>query len=104
VRSVANAQAAVAALRLDADVDLVFSDILMPGGMNGLELAREINQRFPGIPVLLATGYSASAQDAVHQGFVVLQKPYDLESLRRHIREAMEGSKSRDRSFVAKAS
>ncbi|AXK81478.1 response regulator [Pseudolabrys taiwanensis] len=104
VRSVANGQAAIAALRLDADVDLVFSDILMPGGMNGLELAREINHRFPGIPVLLATGYSASAQDAVHQGFVVLQKPYDLESLRRHIHEAMEGIRARDRSFVARAS
>ena len=36
-----------------AKVDLVFSDILMPGGMNGLELAREIGERFPEIPVLL---------------------------------------------------
>ena len=70
VRSVANAQAAIAALRLDADVDLVFSDILMPGGMNGLDLAREVAERFPGIPVLLTTGYSASAQDAVRQGEV----------------------------------
>jgi len=95
VRSVANAQAAIAALRLDADVDLVFSDILMPGGMNGLELASEIAEHFPGIPVLLTTGYSASAQDAVRQGVVVLQKPYDLEGLRRNIREAMDGIKSR---------
>ncbi|HZL39771.1 MAG TPA: ATP-binding protein [Pseudolabrys sp.] len=97
VRSVANAQAALAALRLDGDVDLVFSDILMPGGMNGLDLAREINERFPTIPVLLTTGYSASAQDAVRQGVVVQQKPYDLESLRRNIREAIEGSKTRRR-------
>jgi two-component system NtrC family sensor kinase len=95
VRSVANAQAAIAALRLDADVDLVFSDILMPGGMNGLELASEIAERFPGIPVLLTTGYSASAQDAVRQGVIVLQKPYDLEGLRRNIREAIDGVKSR---------
>jgi two-component system NtrC family sensor kinase len=95
VRSVANAQAALAALRLDGDVDLVFSDILMPGGMNGLDLAREINERFPAMPVLLTTGYSASAQDAVRQGVVVQQKPYDLESLRRNIREAIEGSKTR---------
>ncbi len=94
VRSVANAQAAIAALRLDANVDLVFSDILMPGGMNGLDLAREIAERFPGIPVLLATGYSASAQDAVRHGVVVLQKPYDLEGLRRNIREAMDGGKA----------
>ena len=97
VRSVANAQAALAALRLDGDVDLVFSDILMPGGMNGLELAREIGERFPAIPVLLTTGYSASAQDAVRQGVVCLQKPYDLESLRRNIREAIEGAKARQR-------
>jgi len=96
VRSVANAQAAIAALRLDADVDLVFSDILMPGGMNGLELAREIGLRFPGIPVLLTTGYSASAQDAVRQGVVVLQKPYGPDSLRRNIREAIDGVKARE--------
>ena len=95
VRNVANAQAAMAALRLDADVDLVFSDILMPGGMNGLDLAREVNKRFPEIPVLLATGYSASAKDAVRHGIVVLQKPYDLEGLRRNIREAIEGAKAR---------
>jgi two-component system NtrC family sensor kinase len=95
VRSVANAQAAMAALRLDPQVDLVFSDILMPGGRNGLELAREIEERFPHIPVLLTTGYSASAQDAVRYGVVVLQKPYDLESLRRHIHEAFEGVKTR---------
>ena len=97
VRSVANAQAALAALRLDGDVDLVFSDILMPGGMNGLDLAREIAERFPDIPVLLTTGYSAGAQDAVRQGVVVQQKPYDLESLRRNIREAIEGNKARRR-------
>ena len=97
VRSVVNAQAALAALRLDGDVDLVFSDILMPGGMNGLDLAREIQARFPTIPVLLTTGYSASAQDAVRQGVVVLQKPYDLEGLKRNIREALEGAKTRRR-------
>jgi two-component system NtrC family sensor kinase len=95
VRSVVNAQAALAALRLDSNVDLVFSDILMPGGMNGLDLAREIATRFPAIPVLLTTGYSASAQDAVRHGVVVLQKPYDVESIRRNIREAIEGTKAR---------
>ena len=94
VRSVVNAQAALAALRLDSNVDLVFSDILMPGGMNGLELARKIAVQYPGVPVLLATGYSASAQDAVRQGVPVMQKPFDLESLRRNIREAIEIAKT----------
>ncbi|MGH6727924.1 MAG: ATP-binding protein [Pseudolabrys sp.] len=95
VRSVAHVQAALAALRLDGEVDLVFSDILMPGGKNGLDLAREIATHYPIIPVLLTTGYSASAQDAVRQGVIVLQKPYDLESLRRNIREAMASAKAR---------
>ncbi len=97
VRNVANAQAALASLRMDADVDLVFTDILMPGGMNGVELAREIGARFPDIPVLLTTGYSASAQEAVRQGLVLLQKPYDLDSLKRHIHEAIEGVTARAR-------
>ena len=96
VRSVATVQAALAGLRLDPQVDLVFSDILMPGGRNGLDLAREIGERFPHIPVLLTTGYSASAQDAVRYGVAVLQKPYDLEGLRRHIREAIERTKIRN--------
>ncbi|MCF8476199.1 MAG: response regulator [Pseudolabrys sp.] len=102
VRSVANAQAAIAALRLDANVVLVFSDILMPGGMDGYNLAREIGERFPGIPVLLTTGYSASAQEAVRHGVIVLQKPYDLESLRRNIRAAIDGAKA-DRTQPAPA-
>jgi two-component system NtrC family sensor kinase len=97
VRNVVNARAALAALRADAGVDLVFSDILMPGGMSGLDLAREIGERFPGIPVLLTTGYSASAQDAVRRGVVVLQKPYDLEALRRHLRDALESAQARRR-------
>jgi two-component system NtrC family sensor kinase len=95
VRSVANAQAAIAALRLDPEVDLVFSDILMPGARNGLDLAREIAERYPGMPVLLTTGYSASAQDAVRQGVAVLQKPFTLEGLRRHIQEAVETAGAR---------
>ena len=97
VRSVANAQAALAALRFDPHVDLVFSDILMPGGRNGLDLARDIGERFPDLPVLMTTGYSASAQDAVQRGVVVLQKPYDLETLRRNIHEAIESAKAKRR-------
>ena len=72
----------------------------MPGGMNGVELAREIGARFPNIPVLLTTGYSASAQGAVCEGLVVLQKPYDLEALRLHIHEAIESAKKRQQQVV----
>jgi two-component system, NtrC family, sensor kinase len=79
----ASAQEGIALVEQDDGIALVFSDILMPGGMNGLDLAKELRRRFPGIPVLLTTGYSSSAQDAVREGFDVLQKPYDLAALER---------------------
>jgi two-component system NtrC family sensor kinase len=75
-------------LAADSKVDLVFSDILMPGGMNGLELGHAIAESYPALPVLLASGYSNSARDAVAQGFVVLQKPFDLAALERGLRDA----------------
>jgi two-component system, NtrC family, sensor kinase len=88
VKQAASAQAGLEFVERDRDIDLVFSDILMPGGMNGLELADAIRRRFPHIVVLLTTGYSSSAQDAVRQGFAVLQKPYDIAALDRALREA----------------
>jgi two-component system NtrC family sensor kinase len=60
--------------------------------MNGLELADAIRRRFPKIVVLLTTGYSSSAQDAVRQNFAVLQKPYDLAALDRALREAQRAA------------
>jgi PAS domain S-box-containing protein len=66
---------------------LVFSDILMPGSVAGLELARIVREHHAEIPILLATGYSDKAQEAVHEGFPVIQKPYDLQILSKAIRE-----------------
>ncbi len=88
VKQAASAQAGLDLIERDGDIDVVFSDILMPGGMNGLELADAVCRRFPHIVVLLTTGYSSSAQDAVRQGFAVLQKPYDIAALDRALREA----------------
>ena len=62
------------------DVVLVFSDIVMPGDMDGLSLARELGQRYPALPVLLATGYS-SAAERVGQEFPIIRKPYDYNAL-----------------------
>jgi PAS domain S-box-containing protein len=58
---------------------LVFTDIVMPGGISGIELADRVRSRFPELPVLLTTGYSEHVADA--HGFPVLQKPYDMEAL-----------------------
>jgi DNA-binding NtrC family response regulator len=88
VKQVANAHEALELLGNDPKIDVVFSDILMPGGMNGVELGLAVRQLYPGLPVLLATGYSNSVRDAVQQGFIVLQKPYDLAALEQGLREA----------------
>ena len=58
---------------------LVFTDIVMPGGISGIELARKVRDRFPELPILLTTGYSE--QVSGRHGFPVLQKPYELDSL-----------------------
>jgi PAS domain S-box-containing protein len=58
---------------------LVFSDVIMPGGISGLELARKVRDRFPELPILLTTGYSEQVSGP--HGFPVLQKPYELEAL-----------------------
>ena len=58
---------------------LIFTDIIMPGGISGLELARKLRSRFPELPILLTTGYSEEVGSA--HGFPVLQKPYEIESL-----------------------
>jgi nitrogen-specific signal transduction histidine kinase/CheY-like chemotaxis protein len=58
---------------------LIFSDIVMPGGISGIELAHRVRDRFPELPVLLTTGYSEQAGRA--HGFPVLQKPYEMDAL-----------------------
>jgi two-component system NtrC family sensor kinase len=75
------------ALGRDQKIDLVFSDILMPGGMNGLELGRTIRRLYPDMPVLLTTGLSTSAAEALQQGFALLQKPFDLTALEQALLE-----------------
>jgi PAS domain S-box-containing protein len=63
-----------------ASIDLVFSDIIMPGKMDGLTLARRLREMRPELPVLLATGYSDAAIHA-HGDFPVLRKPYEIHQL-----------------------
>lgn len=64
--------------------DLVLSDIVMAGPMDGLGLARELRKRHPRLPILLATGYSDAAQDAGNE-FTIIRKPYDQSLLSRAI-------------------
>ncbi len=89
VRWALNTDAALKEIELNG-VDLVFSDIVMPGRLDGLGLARIIRQRHPEVPILLATGYSEALRTA-QSDFKVLQKPYEMHELSRAIIELTRG-------------
>jgi signal transduction histidine kinase/ActR/RegA family two-component response regulator len=80
---VASAEAALGALADKRAIDIVFSDVMMPGRMNGVELAQEIRRRRPDLPVLLTSGYAeaASRSAAAHQ-IRIIPKPYRMDELR----------------------
>jgi len=89
VRRASDARAALTLLAEDEfAVDLVFSDVIMPG-MNGLELAGVLRERFPGLPVVLTSGYSNVLAENAHHGFDLIQKPYSVEALSRVLRKAI---------------
>jgi PAS domain S-box-containing protein len=78
---VQNGGAALELLGVARDkIDLVFTDVIMPG-MNGLELARTIAERWPDLEVVLTTGYSHALADEPGHGFALLRKPYSVQGL-----------------------
>ena len=96
---VANADEALAALaERKHHYDVVFSDVIMPS-MNGVELGREIRRLYPGLPVVLTSGYSHVLAEESDHGFELLQKPYSVEALSRILRKAV--SKRRPRKAAA---
>ncbi|HET9148253.1 MAG TPA: response regulator, partial [Acetobacteraceae bacterium] len=98
-----NGEAALAVLERESEIarlnstqpaiDLLFTDIVMPGGINGLKLAERAAALIPGLPVLLATGYIedlvASGPRAV--GMDVIGKPYRKSELSARVRASLDG-------------
>jgi CheY-like chemotaxis protein len=88
-----DAATAMKVLEAQAAVDLLFSDIVMPGDMNGRKLARWALQRRPHVKVLLTTGFSeeeAGERSVVNGGFHLLSKPYTKEKLARAVRTVLD--------------
>jgi PAS domain S-box-containing protein len=82
-------------LRADIPVDILFTDIVMPGGINGWELADLARQLRPGLPVLLTSGYALETlvkHGRLRAGAVVLTKPYRKADLARRLREVVSVS------------
>jgi CheY-like chemotaxis protein len=88
-----SAEAALKLLAEGGSIDLVFSDIVMPGMIDGVGLAKEVRARYPNLPVLLTTGYSDAAK-AAPSDLRILHKPFDNESLRNSIQDLMQARAS----------
>src|SRR5262245_25984583 len=83
---------ALAILAEESDVQIVFSDLVMPGGMSGFDLARQVRERFPRVRVILTSGYSAelmSQADIAQLDLQLLRKPYRQSELARVFRAAL---------------
>ena len=85
VRWAADASAALAELEKDG-IDIVFSDVVMPGKMDGIGLAKTIREKNSKIPILPVTGYSASTKESGSE-FPILRKPYQLHELSRELQK-----------------
>ena len=74
-------------------LDLLLTDMSMPGTLDGLAVARAARQRFPGLPVLVSSGYSDKLPPAgttTPEGYGVLPKPYARAELAARVREALQ--------------
>jgi PAS domain S-box-containing protein len=93
VLSARNGPEALDILRQDRKIDLLFTDIVMPGGMTGLQLAEEARRLRPGLRVLYTSGYAEGAmagQGTQDIGFDLLSKPYQRHKLAAKLRQALE--------------
>jgi CheY-like chemotaxis protein len=91
VLDAANGPAALALLDSHPEIDLLFTDMVMPGGMTGADLAEAVRDRRPGIKVLFTSGYAEP--DVVRQGQTAeagwLKKPYGVVELARTLRDIL---------------
>ncbi len=78
-------------LRSHPEIDLLFTDLLMPGGMSGFDLVRRAREFLPGIRVLLTTGYAAEADEMIANiKEPILKKPYKKQQLARALRSVLD--------------
>jgi DNA-binding NtrC family response regulator len=90
VDSVDRARKALERLESSAEpVDLLLTDIVMPDGMNGLDLAQEAMARFPGLPILLMSGYNDTAAWPNETRFRILRKPVPFAELEAAVHEQL---------------
>jgi CheY-like chemotaxis protein len=83
----ANADEAIAILERRFDITVVFTDIQMPGSMDGLKLARAVRGRWPPIKILATSGHVSVSQDDLPEGGRFVSKPYSPNQITGMLRE-----------------
>ena len=78
---------AIATLSRHSKIDLLFTDVVMPGGLSGFDLGKIVRERWPSIRILYTSGYTQEIYNVV--GDELLPKPYSLEALSQKVRDAM---------------
>ena len=90
----ADSRAAMALIENGEPFDLLFTDVIMPGGMTGRQLADEVIKRRPGMKVLYTSGYTDNAivhHGRLDEGVLLLTKPYRKTQLAQMVRQALKG-------------
>ena len=95
VLTATNGKQALATLRREQNIDLLFSDVVMPGGLNGYELAEQAISEFPNLKVLLTSGYTGKVVDDGHSNWPglnanMLNKPYSQNELASRVRATLD--------------
>ena len=82
-----NGDQALQLLTADSDVQLLFTDVNMPGAIDGLALARQVRDRWPHIAIMVASAKQMSQSEQLPAGSRFEQKPYSSDTVIRHARE-----------------
>jgi CheY-like chemotaxis protein len=95
VLTATNAPAALSLLEREEPVDLMFSDVVMPGGLSGVELARHAREMRPDLKVLLTSGYVGELRNELTGEFPLLEKPYERSVLASRLRELCDEARAK---------
>jgi signal transduction histidine kinase/DNA-binding response OmpR family regulator len=95
VTTATDAASAAALLERGEAVDLLLSDVIMPGGQNGVDLAQRAREMRPGLKVLLSSGYVGASLLSANSTFDLINKPYDRDALADRLCALLSGRPAR---------
>ena len=86
-----NASQALEIIKRNDRLDLLFTDVVMPGGMNGFELVKQASKLRPDLKVIVTSGFTSKNRDDIDKSIKIFKKPYRKENLAYRIRNTLDG-------------